>query len=242
MALTPINTDSNQFPLSISPYLSRVSTHASEFKNYSMLAFNPGFALQAAELNEIQELFFLNQSLTQRLNSNWIIFNSGQTTSFYAPFWEGLVPLSPTYLTITSSSVTASSFSFTYILSTGWYLYTDPKSKLSFWVWNDREFTGTISGSSTTYFGINASTSYTNCCQSDTDCLDTQDSTLRDASQSTYQDFTCGSSRFKTIINPTDPLQAFTALPSGSNTSFCHIFRVDLSLQKIVFPNNFEKI
>lgn len=242
MSLDPINTNPNQFPLSISPYMSRVASHAEEIKNYSLLAFNPGFALQAAELNEIQELFFLNQSLTQRLNSNWILFNSGQTTPYFAPFWEGLIPLSPSYLTISSSAITGTSFTISYTLSEGWYLYTDKKSKLSFWIWNDREFSGTLSGSATQYFGINVSTSYVNCCQTDIDCLSTQDSTLRDASQSTYQDFTCGSSRYKISVNQTDPLQAFTSLPPSTNTSFCYIFRVDLTLQKIVFPNNFEKI
>jgi hypothetical protein len=238
MALTPINTDPNQFPLSISPYLSRVSSHAEEIKNYSMLAFNPGFALQAAELNELQEIFFLNQSLSQRMNANWILFNTTQSTPYSAPFWEGLIPLSPSYLTISQQTFNANGFSFTCTLSSGWYLYTDPKSKLSFWAWKDEPFTATFSGNSTQYFGLNVTTSYINCCQTDSDCGETQDGTLRDASQSVYQDFTCSSSRFKISIGNT--MQGFTSIPAQP-TTFSYIFRADTTAQKIIFPNNFQK-
>ena len=83
-----------------------------------MLAFNPGYALQAAELNEIQELFFVNQNLTQRMNANWIRINSGQTTAFTAPFWEGLIPLKPEYVIVTrTSAIDAAIVEFRYTLS-----------------------------------------------------------------------------------------------------------------------------
>ena len=118
MALTPLNTASNSFPLNKTPYHSRVSTHAEAGKNYSMLAFNPGYALQAAELNEIQELFFVNQNLTQRMNANWIRINSGQTTAFTAPFWDGLIPLNPDYVSVTlTSPINSAIVEFTYTLS-----------------------------------------------------------------------------------------------------------------------------
>ena len=118
MALLPLNTASNSFPLNKTPYHSRVSTHAEAGKNYSMLAFNPGYALQAAELNEIQELFFVNQNLTQRMNANWIRINSGQTTAFTAPFWEGLIPLKPEYVIVTrTSAIDAAIVEFRYTLS-----------------------------------------------------------------------------------------------------------------------------
>ena len=138
MALLPLNTDDRNFPLSDSPYLSRVSTHFNDYKNYAMLAFNPGFALQAAELNEVQELFFINQSLTQRMNANWINLGSTQTSPYTAPFWEGLIPLHPNYLTVTSATYNSASgvATINYILSPGWYLYTDKNSKLSFWIYN----------------------------------------------------------------------------------------------------------
>lgn len=243
--LSPLNTESNLFPLSRSPYLSRVSTHAEEFKNYTMLAFNPGFALQAAELNEIQELFFLNQTLSHRLNANWIQINNGQTTPYTAPYWEGLVPLSPDYLTITSptfGTAASPSFNLSYTLSPGWYLYTDKTSKLTFWIWNNTEITETISGVVTTYAGLNVTTSYVDCCQTDSEC-DGKDRTLRDASQASYQDFTCGSSRFKVSIESTDGMQFTESNPTTTSISdeFSYLFRVDLTLNKVIFPNGFEK-
>lgn len=202
MALTPLNTDTNKFPLSGSPYLSRVSTHFRDGKNYTMLGFNPGFALQAAELNEIQELFFLNQSLTQRMNANWILINNpNQVNSYSAPFWEGLVPLSPSYLTISSLTSTPTFVSFTYTLNPGWYLYTDPTSKLSFWTYSNHTFQGAISTAQVfTYHGTSVTLEKIDCCQTNDSCVG-KDSTLRDGSQQTYQEFTCGASRVKAIIN-----------------------------------------
>lgn len=241
MALTPLNTDVNQFPLSGSPYLSRVSTHFRDNKNYTMLAFNPGFALQAAELNEMQELFFVNQSLTQRMNANWILINnSNQVNSYTAPFWEGLIPLSPNYLSISGLTSTPNSVSFTYTLTPGWYLYTDSISKLSFWTYNNNTFQGAISTTvPVTYHGTFGKIQKIDCCQTNESCID-QDSTLRDGSQQTYQEFTCGASRIKIIINEagSTSLNSFTnLLVSG----FAQIFIVDLqsSIRSIKFPNGY---
>lgn len=247
MALTPLNTDSNNFPLSGSPYLSRVSTHHNDGKNYSMISFNPGFALQAAELNEIQELFFMNLNLTQRMNANWIKLNTTQTTPYTAPYWEGLIPLDPNYLTIGTYTYTAAtnSVQFTYSLSAGWYLYTDQKSKLSFWVYSKTNFTQTLSAapgsSSTIYFGTFTSTNDIGCCQTNDSCLN-QDSTLRDGSQQSYQEFTCGASRFKVNVNTDNISQLssyYSLLTAPSN--FSPIFVVDLqsTVKSIRYPNGY---
>lgn len=242
MALTPLNTDVNQFPLSGSPYFSRVSTHFRDYKNYAMLAFNPGFALQAAELNEIQELFFLNQSLTQRMNANWILMNNpNQTQPYSAPFWEGLIPLDPNYLQITNLSGTAATgVSFTYTLNPGWYLYTDPTSKLSFWTYSNNLFQGIISTTTPlTYHGTSVTVREVDCCQTNDSCVD-KDLTLRDGSQQTYQEFTCGASRIKAIINPS----ANTSLDSFVNLTtpgFAQVFILDLQspTKSIKFPNGY---
>lgn len=249
MALTPLNTDSNNFPLSGSPFLSRVSTHHNSGKNYSMLSFNPGFALQAAELNEIQELFFMNLNLTQRMNANWIKLNTTQTTPFTAPYWDGLIPLDPNYLTIADVTYTAASNSvqFSYTLSAGWYLYTDPKSKLSFWAYNATTFSknnttaSPSGGSSLIYFGTSTSTNQIGCCQTNDSCLN-QDSTLRDGSQQSYQEFTCGASRFKVNIN-TDSLGELNSYfnLTSAPANFSHIFLVDLqsTVRSIRYPNGY---
>lgn len=245
MALTPLNTDNNSFPLSDSPFLSRVSTHYNDNKNYTMLSFNPGFALQAAELNEIQELFFMNLNLTQRMNANWIKLNTTQTTPFSAPFWEGLIPLDPSYLTINTYTYNATSntVNFTYTLSAGWYLYTDPTSKLSFWVYNKTAFSASTSavGSSLVYYGTKTAKGHIGCCQTNDSCIN-QDSTLRDGSQQSYQEFTCGASRFKVIVNTSsssflDSYLNLTAAP----VDFSHIFIVDLvsTVKSIRYPNGY---
>lgn len=244
MALQPLNTDPNNFPLSINPFLSRTSTHFSEDKNYAMLAFNPGFALQAAELNELQEIFFINQSLTQRMNANWIRINSGQTSPYTAPFWEGLIPLSPDYLSINNVVYNASSVSFAYQLNAGWYLYTDKTSKLSFWAYNSTNFSGTISSTNTAYVGTDAISTYIDCCQTNDTCTG-KDSTLRDGSQQSYQEFTCGSSRFNISINPTleEALVSYST-PTIADNPFCQIFVIDLTSttnKSIRFPNGFIK-
>jgi len=237
MALTPLNTEVNQFPLSVTPHLSRVATHGNDYKNYTMLAFNPGYALQAAELNEIQELFFLNQSLTQRMNANWIRIDPTDTTIITAPFWEGLIPLNPNYITISNLTANASVVNFSYEVSEGWYLYTDTKSKLSFWTWNSNTLSDSVTVSTTipVYFGIdNVGTSYVGCCQTDDNCLN-QDKTLRDASQNFYQEFTCGASRFK--VNLSDTLSSYTNT-TGAAGNFAHIFVVDRAANVIKYPNN----
>ena len=246
MALTPLNTDDKNFPLSDTPYLSRVSTHYNDDKNYAMLSFNPGFALQAAELNEIQELFFMNLSLTQRMNGNWILLNTTQTTPFSAPFWEGLIPLSPDYLTISSSSYVAASneLTFSYSLSAGWYLYTDKASKLSFWIYNSSSYSQTTTATNGIfYFGTRCGTVNIGCCQTDESCID-QDVTLRDGSQESYQEFTCGASRFKINANTlsSTTLESFNNLALAPS-DFCHIFTVDLNSTNkgIKYPNGYIK-
>ena len=68
-------------PLSPGPYYSRVEGQELSMedldpndrsKKYQMIAFRPGFPLQASELNEIQEHFQLQMSLSISMMNNWI--------------------------------------------------------------------------------------------------------------------------------------------------------------------------
>jgi|SaaInlV_165m_DNA_1040744.scaffolds.fasta_scaffold02513_2 hypothetical protein len=80
------------FPLSPAPYYSRtedknvnfIDDGLPEYGNYKSLAFRPGFSLQASELNEIQENFQLQMSLTISMMHNWITSGAG---SLWMP-WE----------------------------------------------------------------------------------------------------------------------------------------------------------
>jgi len=93
--LLPFDRDAH-WPFSGTPYRSRThdheinpsSTQAPQLgspSNYVLSGFRPGFPLQAAELNEIQDRFYLQQTLTITMMHNWI-------TSSVSSLWDNLVP------------------------------------------------------------------------------------------------------------------------------------------------------
>jgi len=114
---------SQDLPLTPPPHLSRVTQHELSAdlsdggsKNYKHVAFRPGYALQAAELNELQEQFQLQMTLTMNMYHNWITSSrpslwdtASQTTTgigntpddgtgeyaVSAPGWRGTCPLFP---------------------------------------------------------------------------------------------------------------------------------------------------
>lgn len=197
-------------PLANAPYNSRYQTklNSDPAVNYYLLPFNPGYALQASELNEIQELFFINQNLTQRMNANWM------KAGYNIPYWEGAIPLDPGQVMIDRPiSFSGSQITIGLTISEGWYLWTDFSSKLSHWVYNDQAIVASEDfvalSNATGYIGIRITDEEISCCASGT-CLDTQDSTLRDNSQgTTVTENTCGASRFKVTF---DSVDVFTAL------------------------------
>lgn len=89
--MLPFNYSGSGSPLEDSPYYSRTVTHQLHPRmdipqeglpsNYVLLGFRPGFPLQAAELNEMQENFFLQQTLTCSMNHNWITSTTPTTWS-----------------------------------------------------------------------------------------------------------------------------------------------------------------
>jgi hypothetical protein len=219
----------NTLPLTDAPYYSRLNDNftpstGEDTKNYYLLGFNPGYALQASELNEIQELFFLNLNLTQRMNSNWL-----SVQGYRIPFWEGMIPVNSNLISISSISATNGTLSFTVTFDAGWYMWTDPSTKMSFWVYSDTSYTKTISTPGTVSVGFIGSKNNVTCCPSDDNlCDENQDSEIRDNSQgdtNTYN--TCGASRknvkftdieARTTIQITNTyFPVLTATISGSN-------------------------
>jgi len=209
-------------PLTESPYLSRISTQIDNGKNYYLTAFNPGYALQASELNEIQESFFVNANLTQRANAKW------QQSGYKIPFWEGAIPLYPENVSITSKTTVGSSCTFTVSIPNGWFLWTEKTSGLSFWIYNNLSttsftFTTTSGLGSTEYVGLTVNNETIKCCQAAT-CNSDQDASLRDNSSGltdTY--YTCGGSRKKATVTGTSILTATTS------TTFFPIFKVNIT-------------
>jgi len=182
-------------PLTNSPYNSRINSNYNSSlahpKNYYLLGFTPGYALQASELNEVQELFFVNLNLTQRMNNSW----TSDSRGYNIPFWEGMIPSSPLLITFTTPSRSGTTLTFTVTFGAGWYLWTDSVSKMSFWIYNNSAKTKNISITNSGSVGFIGEKLEISCCPNDT-CSETQDSDIRDNSQgNTNTHNTCGASR-----------------------------------------------
>ena len=187
-------------PLSESPFLSRLplftlNTGGSAVNNYPLVAFKPGFPLQAAELNEIQENFAIQQTLSNTLLTNWLRYETsavltGSPTDIYTgPGWNGAIPLDPAYVTASPAGVVA---------RMGWYLITLPVSNLKFWVYNDTDFAPNSAGIlSAHYFGFSISSEFIPCSNTDTD----PGWEFNDQSSGSFESSTCGANRFKININ-----------------------------------------
>jgi hypothetical protein len=212
----------NTAPLQEIPFNSRINRQYDSIlnNNYYALGFNPGYALQASELNEIQELFFMNTNLTQRMNSNWSRFNKK------IPFWEGLIPLDISQINIVNNGTsTNGTTSVTITFENGWYLWTDPSSRMSHWIYmnqdaeNTTEKTFSLGGTATYFFGYVMNKKVITCCP-DSPCSEEQDDTLRDNSSAAFvgQANTCGASRLKiSFTNDSDDFESRTSVDLSSN-------------------------
>ena len=142
---------SGNTPLQNAPYFSRIANtnliDDSTNVNYPMLAFKPGYALQASELNEIQDTFYIQKTLSDNLLQNWwktgtnLSLTGTATSALYGPGWEGAIPLSPSNFVFNDLSVL---FYFTGVVSRQWFLVTDPNTKFKFWCVFDTSTLSTI--------------------------------------------------------------------------------------------------
>ena len=95
-------------PLSPAPYRSRTAIHSfnedAEEKNYKYIAFRPGYAVQAAELNEIQENAAKDNTLFAYMVNAWGFYcgkpyegSGDEETSlrYGGPGWDGATPIAP---------------------------------------------------------------------------------------------------------------------------------------------------
>jgi hypothetical protein len=205
------------FPLEKSPFYSRISTQIqTPAKNYYAIAFNPGYPLQASELNEVQELFFINNTLSNRFNS--------------IPYWNGMIPLNPTYISLTNVTNTSGTWTGNISISNGWYLWNNPNSNLGFWIYLDENVAGTFSipFGDTKYIGFKVLDQVISCCSSST-CSETQDEDIRDNSSGFPGGYlTCGASRLKATIDPViDYRDAIPTIAEPEDGSFWSLlFRI----------------
>jgi hypothetical protein len=198
----PFNTNT---PLSLFPYNSRNGENEfSQFsasKNYILHGFKPGNALQASELNEIQENFYKNLTLHNILLKNWLFIGSQAFVSGVAtqpirgPSWSGAVPLDPFRDVNFSDNVIS--------FKKGWYL-VDDFSGIKFWIYNNTERSIPVPPSGS-FIGLTISKKYIN---------GDEDIGLRDNSNGYDSSISMGADRYQlqfngifSSTNPAEPNQ-----------------------------------
>ena len=148
MTTFPYNTNALNFPLGQSPFFSRFQENTvGSQKNYNYIAFKPGYALQASELNEVMDLFYFNQTLSNLMASNWsrqhITFNPRNEIPIQTQCHEpvsssrypqgiggfiGSCPVNPETVVITPTG--DSDKPWTVRLNEGWYYVVDQNYRL----------------------------------------------------------------------------------------------------------------
>jgi len=197
---TPFSAD---FPLSANPYRSRIEEQLNSAKNYAMVAFKPGFPLQASELNEIQEIFYVQQTLTQTLFANWhtkdMLEQNG--ASMQATPWSGSTPLSSDLV-----SYTTTNNKITITFKAGWYLLKqqDVNSGLGIWVYNPTDTVALSDYDSASIgldgeYGIIVKSVSVNCTTLSPERTN-EDRTLQDSSSINVINGPCGAARIKIEI------------------------------------------
>jgi hypothetical protein len=146
----------SELPLNVNPYFSRSTLFnfkGATAKNYVMIAFKPGLPLQASELNEMQEIEAINQTLTATMVNSWPVFTEANAGVMYGPGWDGATPIQPQGISPTTTSlVTYSNGGFT--ANPGWYLIQVASSKLKHWVHLNTTLSITANASNTIGFFV----------------------------------------------------------------------------------------
>lgn len=196
---TPFSAD---FPLSVNPYRSRIEEQINSAKNYVMVAFKPGFPLQASELNEIQEIFYVQQTLTQTMFANWHtmdMLEQGNATMLATP-WNGCTPLSPDLVEHTTTDT------ITITMKAGWYLlkHQDVNSGFGIWVYNPTDSTVLTGYNQNSLgldgnYGIIVKQTPINCTTLSPERTN-EDRTLQDSSSINVINGPCGAARIKIEI------------------------------------------
>jgi len=182
---------SDSFPLKDPPFNSRIRDQINTAKNYYMLGFKPGFPLQAQELNEIQEIFYVQQTLTLNLISNW---SAGSGSGLNGAPWEGCTPLSPSLVVKTAGIPELT-------LKAGWYLLKDSTfaSGLGVWVYKNSDSILNYTPSTFGYYGVTVPAPTIIQCTTKLPGQEAigEDATLQDSSGLSVINGPCGSARIK---------------------------------------------
>lgn len=185
----PIPTPfSSGFPLKSAPFSSRIQRQLQDNKGYYFIGFKPGFPLQASELNELQETFYVQQTLTQELMKNWFVIT--RTSPGYPVTgvpWEGCTPVNDNLITTNDGNTVS--------ISSGWYLLKqqDFNGGFGVWVYNSRTVSVLTNIQGT--YGIIVKKSTINCTTSSG--VASTDTSLQDGANINVVNGPCGAARIK---------------------------------------------
>jgi hypothetical protein len=220
------------FPLSSLGYDSRVQTQVNSKKNYCFIAFKPGYPLQASELNEIQEQFYVQQTLTSEMSYNWggTPYTGNPSKGSAGPGWQGATPLAPSLLSKSGTSI---------VLAAGWLFIKNSNflGGLGVWIYNDTQYTFTVSSTSDNTYGLAVSSEVVTS-TADTDLLDNSGG-IRTIYGSNY----AGADRIRPVLN-TGTYTSNIGIPSGYYylpiIKTVSISTGELTTGKIYTINNYE--
>lgn len=183
---------SSGFPLSNDPFRSRTETQLNASKNYYGLAFKAGYPLQASELNEMQEIFYVQSTL-----NNLLPTQTGWTAGTVP--WNGCTPYNVSLIS------SAGTNSITATAGVGWYLVesVNVNGGLGVWVYNSTSqtivsgFTGATGTTGDYGMFVSPTVIY---CTTNTTAGVTQDRTIQDSHNMNIINGPCGADRLKLDI------------------------------------------
>jgi len=218
----------NSFPLNSSPFNSRIEGQIDQSKNYYAVAFKPGYPLQASELNEMQEIFYVQQTLTQIMIANWLsysVISSVAGTPVTGPGWNGCTPIN--YNLITHSSEND------LVCNPGWYLIKDSNINGGIGVWVYKSTTTTISSvTNSTSYGLIIEPITINCTSERPEPTNT-DSSLQDQTGINVINGPCGAARLSLKVHD------FNNINTDSKKYLCPIITVSSSTI-VTYKNNYR--
>jgi len=220
---SPFTSD---FPLRPTPFRSRVEQQLDYNKNYYAVAFKPGFPLQASELNEIQEIFYVQNTLDKKLPSGgW----TGPVP------WSGATPMNWSMITMNLTGPVT--------VGAGWYHIMDTQINggVGVWVYNETARTltpsHTESSSSSPEYGLKVKPVTVECSRSSTPGTN-EDPNLQDQSNFNVIGGPCGAARLQLQVTGVG-----STAPAGEYVipMFTGPFTRGPEIREIVFKNNDTK-
>jgi hypothetical protein len=256
---TTINDLLPSTPLTTYPYLSRYSTKNITL-DFNFLGFKPTYQVQASELNELQEIFWIQQSKTIEMMHHWFGFNllskqtnigptnlSNELLNNYSTLsnksclsneWSALIPINPNQVTLAPNS--------TVQFNAGWYFLKNKTDEFDFtfnaykWIYLPGSLLFNVTNSTITT--LTSTNLIRTCTQFSSNELDVflQDNTYFSAPNDFFR--LCGANRFATSIDTNIPAQvlSFPANPTNAIPSADPIIFYTDENGKSFLPNGYE--